>query len=1025
MKRVMSTLVLVGMLLGSILWVSLARSEADDRPRTFLTPTFGVAPDGQLWAAWVVDTGDDWEIATSRWDGQSWEPEQILTSRPGRWDASPSLVFDVDGVAWLAWSSSTGVDDTLHLSHWTGGGWSPPEEVPVQETMPNRQPALAPDPEGGLWLAWVGFDGNDDEIYAAHWDGSAWSAPERVGADDADPAAYDTQPRLAVGSDGRVWIAWASHNQRLDDEILVSYWDGWRWAAEERVSTDDDSADAYPSLAAADDGTVWLAWHGWPAEDPAAGRRIYVSRRSPSGGWDTETIVSSPLASRVIEERPSLALDALGQPTVIWHVDDGTLGIGYASFNGVGWSSPRWVVQDTVEEGACLMVGEAPWIVWLPVGGDGPLPFEQRVLEGNEVPLPLFEPPVPPPERADVVVNRHVAFGDSITWGLYSDPETGMPVGAYPPRLENKLDTRVVASEVINQGLVGEQTPAGEHRLEWDVLPTYEPNFVEIMEGTNDITHGRPYSDIAGHLEWMTIHCRKADSRALLATLIPRLDSLYDETAIMNGYIAQVAADRNVPLVDNWQSFHNYGDWQSLYIDALHPNSQGMAVLANSWYNGIINGIWWLDEETEPPVTWIASLPTQTACGQPGTVTWTGTDNLSWVVSYDVQKQVGYGAWTNWLVGTQLTSGSYIGYTHNQVIGFRVRGRDVVGNQSAYSAARYTTIVDQSPPYNVQMGALQPVQRPPFAVRWSGADACSYVSRFEVEYRIGPLGSWTLWQVGTHTSAVFGDDEPVQYGQTYYFRVRAYDAADNWAVSLPVSTILAQYTLEGSVLNARHERIAGADASLIPAAPAMQRQPGGYLAYLAEAGIYELLAEHDGFGLLPSRHLSVAADMSGVDMILPPLDNVVSDGDFEPGAWDGWQGGGTFAPTLTSEAHTGYGAALLGGLGELSWLSQPLAVPPDLINPTLSFLVRLDDDAAGSSTVQIELEGTPIGYTHVVGVGDWSHVWIPVDAAVGQQVTLTFTVSDTPAVRLDEVSLGSALSGGFFPNLPLVLRDHD
>jgi hypothetical protein len=97
MKRVMSTLVLVGMVLGSTLWVSQARSESGAWPATFLAPTFAVAPDGQLWAAWVVVTGNDWEIATSRWDGQSWEPEETVTSRLGRYDASPSLDFDVDG----------------------------------------------------------------------------------------------------------------------------------------------------------------------------------------------------------------------------------------------------------------------------------------------------------------------------------------------------------------------------------------------------------------------------------------------------------------------------------------------------------------------------------------------------------------------------------------------------------------------------------------------------------------------------------------------------------------------------------------------------------------------------------------------------------------------------------------------------------------------------------------------------------------------------------------------------------------
>ena len=129
-----------------------------------LTPTVALAPDGNPWVAWAADSGEDWEILASRWNGQSWEPPDLVYANPGRWDASPSLAFDAQGTAWLAWSSSTGTDDSLHLSRWTKGGWSEPQEMPFEHTRPNRQPVLAPAPGGGLWLAWVGFDGNDDEI---------------------------------------------------------------------------------------------------------------------------------------------------------------------------------------------------------------------------------------------------------------------------------------------------------------------------------------------------------------------------------------------------------------------------------------------------------------------------------------------------------------------------------------------------------------------------------------------------------------------------------------------------------------------------------------------------------------------------------------------------------------------------------------------------------------------------------------------------------------------------------------------
>jgi hypothetical protein len=179
----------------------------------------------------------------------------------------------------------------------------------------------------------------------------------------------------------------------------------------------------------------------------------------------------------------------------------------------------------------------------------------------------------------------------------------------------------------------------------------------------------------------------------------------------------------------------------------------------------------------------------------------------------------------------------------------------------------------------------------------------------------------------------------------------------------------------------------------------------------------------DGFGLLPPmRAVSVTKDMAGLDFVLPPLDNVVADGGFEAGGWGDWLPGGPVTPTLIAGGHTGDGAALLGGPGGAAQLSQPLLVPVGLDNATLSFLVRLDDSSAGSSAVRVELLGAPISYTRSVTADEWLHVWFPVEAAVGQAVTLTLTVSDSPAVRLDELSLGSAASGGTLVYMPLIAK---
>jgi lysophospholipase L1-like esterase len=1024
-KNRVGTLVLLLMLLGTMLSISQAEPSSANQEGISFSPTVAAAPDGTLWAAWVVDTGDDWQIVASHGDGKTWDSPQVVSDDPGRWDMSPSLAVDTAGVVWLAWSSSTGTDDTLHLSRWSGRGWSAPQKVPAASTIPNRQPVLAPAPNGGLWLAWVGFDGNDDEIYAAFWNGSAWSEPQRVSGDDADPEAYDTQPRLAVGADGSVWAAWMGHEKLLDTEIFCSHWDGQRWTAEQKVSIDDDTTDAYPSLAVAGNGRVWLAWHGWTTEAPDAGRRIHVASWTQATGWGEPSIVSSPLTSEVSDERPTLILDAEGRPLVSWNVDDGRLGVGYAAFDGTRWSTPRWAVQEAVTDSAFVADGDLPLLFWWPEGASMSLSSSQRLSDDSMPLLPTFAAPARPQAVEDVIINRHAAFGDSITLGAYDDPLfSGNPVEPYPGRLDAMLDTRVVASEVLNLGVSGERTLWGLRRLEWDVLPDYQPQFVEIMEGTNDITALKPPEDIAGNLDWMLRHCKKFGSKCLLGTVIPRRDSLNDETFHLNEYIHVVAAERNAPLVDHWQRFYDYGDWQSLYVDTLHPNTPGIAVFTQSWYDGIITSISWLNEETEPPTTWISSLPSQTTCGQAATVQWDGTDNLSWVEEYDVQRQLNYGAWVDWLMATQNTSSAYTGDSYGDVIGFRVRGRDVVGNQGDYGAAAYTTVVDQDPPYNVYVGALPSAQKPPFAVWWHGVDACSLVTAYDVEYRVGSSSVWQSWLSATpNTSAIFDPASP-QYGQTYHFRVRARDQAGQWGGwSASVSTLLARFALDGQVVTVRHEPVAQAQVVVTDALLVETEPLGRYNAYLLDVGSYDLAASRDGFAVLPPmRGLTVTADMSGLDFVLPPLDDVVGDGGFETGSWGDWQVAGTLPPTLTTQAHTGDGAVLLGGVGDTAILSQSLSVPGTLTDATLSFLARLDDDADVSSTLQIELGGTSLNHPQLIAAGEWTHIWFPVDDAVGKAVILTFSISGSPAVRLDEVSLGSAARGGYWIYLPLTAR---
>ncbi|MGD8598855.1 MAG: GDSL-type esterase/lipase family protein, partial [Anaerolineae bacterium] len=777
-----------------------ALEAAEPSPADLRGTAAAYGPGGDLWAVWSEVTGDSSDLFYSRRSADGWSPVGTVYRNATTWDEAPSLAFDAEGVAWVAWSSSTGAGDTLYVSHWTGRRWSLPHQVPAADTVPNRQPVLAAAPDGGLWLAWVGFDGNDDEIYAAFWDGLSWSDPQRVSGDDIDPAAYDGQPQIAVGREGAVWVAWTSYEQFLDDEIFAARWDGQRWLPEQRVSADRDAVAASPTLVVGDDGGAWIAWHSTPDVAGDVGRRIHVRAWSPADGWGQEEVVSSPAGSYVEETDPCLALDDADRLHVTWRVAGGASGLGYRAFDSQGWSEPRLDARLAATDLVCLPGAAAPTLLWWPTVEPAVLP---QSAELAATALPRLPQIAVPHESRDatlqLVINRHLAFGDSITAGLYIDPATGQPVGDYPARLSAKLNGRVVPSEVINDGLPGEKVYAGRFRLLDVSWPTYTPQFLELMEGTNDITHSDTYNDIAYNLDEMVKWPKRAGTRVFLSTLIPREDNRYDETQTMNGYIADVAAKRGVPLVDNWQAFQNSGNWHALMADFLHPNDAGMQVLADSWYASILSNISWLTEDTVPPQTWIESLPATSECTAVQ-VQWNGTDNIGEVVDYDVQVQKNGTVWTDWLVATPDKSGTYGAGSLGDSLGFRVRGRDLVGNQSEYSAPQYTMLVDSAPPYDVGMASLPAVQKAPFTLTWWGYDACSDVT-FDVQCSAGSPANWQAWLTNvTYTSATFDPETascgPAQYGVPYYFRAVARDEAGRTTTSSSVSTVIAQYTVD-------------------------------------------------------------------------------------------------------------------------------------------------------------------------------------------------------------------------------------
>ena len=239
--------------------------------------------------------------------------------------------------------------------------------------------------------------------------------------------------------------------------------------------------------------------------------------------------------------------------------------------------------------------------------------------------------------------------------------------------------------------------------------------------------------------------------------------------------------------------------------------------------------------DAQPPHTKVSLLPADSP--GPFTVRWTGTDTGSGIASYDVQVKDGAsGTWTDWKMGTTTSSASYPGIG-GHTYAFRSRGRDAAGNVEPWpSTADATTTVEALPPQS-QMQTL-PVYAPQgVTVSWSGSDSGgSQIANYDVQYRMGVSGTWTDFQMGTtNTSAPFSG----QPGQTYYFRVRARDTAQNvqpWpAGDGNAQTTLYSWAITGKASDNRGTPVAGMAVATTPGAlsGSASDDSGAYAAYVA------------------------------------------------------------------------------------------------------------------------------------------------------------------------------------------------
>jgi hypothetical protein len=148
----------------------------------------------------------------------------------------------------------------------------------------------------------------------------------------------------------------------------------------------------------------------------------------------------------------------------------------------------------------------------------------------------------------------------------------------------------------------------------------------------------------------------------------------------------------------SWSTWESYATSKTWTV----PSGDGTKTVYVRYQDNVSN----ISSSYNDTITLDTTAPSSSASSPASTsalsfnVTWSGTDGLSGIATYDVQYKVGSsGTWTTWLPGTSGTSAVFgptspVVVENGETYYFRVRARDNAGNLEDYSDGDTSTAVE-------------------------------------------------------------------------------------------------------------------------------------------------------------------------------------------------------------------------------------------------------------------------------------------------------------------------------------------
>ena len=223
-----------------------------------------------------------------------------------RQDDWPGIAASPDGSIWVTWLSFVGERDDIAIRHYKDGQWSNLQWVP-NTSGDNWMPINGVDSQNRVWIVWPQQVNDNWDIYARRYDPAKqeWSALERLSTD----AGSDSNVRLATDGNGKLAVVWQGFHGK-NSNIYCSVMSGEKWGPEIRV-TNRAANDWEPAVAFDGRGNLWVAYDSYKNGN----YDVFLTEVRGAQSPQQEIAVA---ATPNFEARATVAVDTANRVWVAW-----------------------------------------------------------------------------------------------------------------------------------------------------------------------------------------------------------------------------------------------------------------------------------------------------------------------------------------------------------------------------------------------------------------------------------------------------------------------------------------------------------------------------------------------------------------------------------------------------------------------------------------------------------------------------------------------------------------------------------